>query len=251
MTIDGVGKLLGVAGGLLTIASVGYDHSFLSALGLDFDAVPTTVGDHAPTAVIWAPLVLAIAVAMGLVFQLVVVPVVMIAPEVVTSGAARGLRRPGRWLRAAAFVLLAGFAALVATRASVFEFTPFAALLLLLLFALSFPQQVRALSEQHDTALLCGLIAVTVGCTSAFIGYQRGLALQASQQTRFSIVLKERQDGAPLAAVGMRRFANAAVIAQADGSILVVPDAAIAAIRSSMPPRTSVLCTLLQAACGR
>jgi hypothetical protein len=53
--LDGASKSLGLAAAALLVLSVAYDFSFLYALGLTFEQLPTTLNDHVRSAIVWAP----------------------------------------------------------------------------------------------------------------------------------------------------------------------------------------------------
>jgi len=53
--VEQLGTLIGLTSGALLILSVFYDFSFLLALDLTFEDVPTTISDHVRSAIVWAP----------------------------------------------------------------------------------------------------------------------------------------------------------------------------------------------------
>lgn len=68
--IERTGKILGILSAVTLSLSVFYDFSFLSALGLDFIEVQTTLSDHLRSAVVWIPPVL-VAIAFVMLVELV------------------------------------------------------------------------------------------------------------------------------------------------------------------------------------
>jgi hypothetical protein len=53
--VESFGKILGFATAVLLVLSTAYDFSFLYALGLSFEELPSTLTDHVRSAIIWAP----------------------------------------------------------------------------------------------------------------------------------------------------------------------------------------------------
>lgn len=53
--IERIGILLGVVATILLIFSTAYDYSFLNALNLSFNEIPTNLSDHIRSAIVWLP----------------------------------------------------------------------------------------------------------------------------------------------------------------------------------------------------
>ncbi len=58
-----VGKAVAVISALLLVISVFYDYSFLLAIGLSFDEIPSSLSEHVRSAILWAPKLLLTALA--------------------------------------------------------------------------------------------------------------------------------------------------------------------------------------------
>lgn len=94
------GKVVALAIPLSFVLSVGYDYGYLSAVGLSFETLPSTISDHLRTALVWMPITLLIALGvLGHVF------VAALRRKNDESGATKdekGLRRANRILAVAA-----------------------------------------------------------------------------------------------------------------------------------------------------
>ena len=53
--VELLGKFLGLTAAGLIVLSTAYDFSFLHALGLSFEEVPSSMADHVRSAIVWAP----------------------------------------------------------------------------------------------------------------------------------------------------------------------------------------------------
>lgn len=247
--IESLGKTLGVAGAMLTVSSVGYDYSFLAALGLDFSSVPTTLADHARTAVLWAPLVVAFFVLLVLPVQAATVPLLQAAVESLDAGSARRSRPVVKLVSMLAVAGLLVAMGVAAMKASTIEFVPFAALVLALLIPTLVLRARRLLLEFEPRHLLLAAFGLVMACVSAYVGYQEAYLMASSASPRFTVELKTAGGSERLRVLGLRRFGSVAVVVRGSRDVLVVPDAALLSVAAQGASHPTVACRIVASLC--
>ena len=53
--VESLGKFASLITAVLLVLSTAYDFSFLYALGLSFEELPSTLADHVRSVIVWAP----------------------------------------------------------------------------------------------------------------------------------------------------------------------------------------------------
>lgn len=227
---DGITKFLGVAAALLLVLSTSFDFSYLYALGLAFEDVPTSLTDHVRSALVWAPKA--------------AVYILIIAIYDLTMRRMEGGRteeelvnsspnpRFTRWFRKSPRY---GFVALVAlVVASDFFFTNssrglyIGALFAWGTLALWLVQHERLGQNFNQTTRPLFVMLPILGIWVGLLGYGQGRSALDQKAPFWAVNLKTDAATRTQQFLGLRRFSTVTVLIAADRKVLVVPNETIA-----------------------
>lgn len=223
MSTDYFAKLLTFASVTLLLASLAYDWTYLYTLNLSFNSLPTTIADHARSALIWTgPVVLAFSYAliverMGNRKERKIVNYVIhhrLLEGLALLSAVMALTNiTGKQSAVGAVVLLITFVYLRFTLP--FEYIAW----------------LKPLSKREQLAIWSTSFLILI---TAFRGASDAWD---DTQPRFQtpIVLKDDSGSSTHILRGFRRFTNSAIIVFSDGKVLVVPNERIVSIGATLP----------------
>lgn len=248
--LDLAGKATAPLSGMALLLSVFYDYSFLSALGLQFSEVPTTISDHLRSAIVWLPGLLA-AVAFLALYELLTRTVEGFRTEDELVRGSPGMRK----FRQSPQYLFFGFVALLILHA-VFLSTSESSyyLLFFLVWGLVSTTAIghsRLRPKFTVTTALSFVLLPMLVAWVGWLGYTRGEALLSSKP-HWRVMLKMEEEVRELHVSGIRRFSTAVVLVSTDRGAIVVPDSHVVSASpiSGPSPRKSGLCKLFGVFCA-
>lgn len=225
---------------MLLVLSVAYDFSFLQAIGLSFQTVPTTIADHVRSAIVWAPGVIAGSL-LGLIAGLGTPPHLSPASPPPHSQ---------RVVDMLFFFGVAPSALLFGLLGPASQAVPTLSLIAgMLLFR--FQPGAKSVEERlgYGTArLVFGAPALVALVASA--GASQGWAFVAASKPTIQVVLKSDSSERTVHATALRRFASVTILAE-NSSITVLPSDAVLTSSHSKPVDSSLLCKYIEMQCRK
>lgn len=253
--VEDLGKFAGVFTSALLVLSTAYDLSFLYALGLTFEELPTTLADHVRSAIVWVPRAL-LYVAGFAVYEMLMRRVEggLTEEELIVSSRnprfMRVFRRSPRLL----FAILIPIGIAVEFLFSASE----QGLFFLALFAwgslsLSVVEHPRLGSSFTKTTRRLFVIVPIVVIWVAALGYGRGAAMMSASVPNWKVVFKGDATTETLSLVGLRRFSEAAILVEPGRHVSIVPADSILRAEALRQPAADLprLCRWFGANCPK
>lgn len=246
-------SLLPLFAALMLVASVAYDFSFLLALGLSLDEVPSGIAEHVRSALAWAPKV-AISLALYAVVELFLRRTEggLSEQEIIARSPkpefTRKFRRSGgvvMWLGAIGTALLGPF---FSTDRG-WMFFSFLVLWGTLAFTvLNHPRMSAQFPSMPHRLLLVSPIFLSMVCN---YGHNAGAALKTAKMPAWELTLKHAEGSTMQKMLGIRRFASFSVAVDTERRVLVVPNESILSARAlnALDVSTLNICRWLELLC--
>ena len=223
--VESFSKVLGLVTAVLLVLSTAYDFSFLYALGLNFEELPSTLADHVRSAIIWAPRAL-MYLAVLLMYEMFMRRVEggMSEEELIArSPAPRFIRA----FRKSPKVLFAILIPIVITHEFLLSTSDQGLFLLALavwgFLASSVVIHPRLGARFTATAGRLFIMIPIVVIWVASLGYGRGDTMMRETIPTWSVELKGSGANENRKLVGMRRFSTAAVLVEPGRRVSVLP----------------------------
>jgi len=236
--IDDLTKRLPLVTALLLGLSVVYDYFFLRALSLNFSELPTTITDHARSAIVWLP---GLVIASGAGYLLgVSSPVKSDSP---------GLPQSNRYLDVYIFGLL-GPASILLTLTLEWEYTAWAVATLAALALFRFQPRrtnIELRLGQGSARLLLiipGALALVGGS-----GWKAGQELLTAKTTSITVELRSGSTTKELEINGLRRFERATILVKQSRSVEVVSSTDLLRAEHRTARSQGALCQLIGVMC--
>gem|GEM_PF-3352601 len=251
--LESAAKALAVAAAILLILSTAFDFSYLYALGLAFEEVPTTLADHVRSALIWAPK----AAVYGLGFAIYEMTMRRLERNQTEEELIRRSQNPGftRWFRRSPAYLFAGIAAvyvltntLLTNASHGIYLSTIVAWGVLSGWLVVQPRTGKQLSK---TIRLLFVVFPLIGIWVGYLGYAQGRSVLDATAPMWSVVLKSEGTTQSQQLRGIRRFSTIAVLVSVDGKVSIIPNDSIltASLVQSPIAGPHRLCRLLSIAC--
>jgi len=224
-----VGKLLGIAAGGLLILSTAYDFSFLYALGLSFQDVPTTLADHVRSAIVWSPHVTIYAMVFAM-YEMFMRKVEngLSEEELIQRSSnpkfTRAFRRSPQLMFAILVILMIVTNILFTASSYGFFLAGIGVWGALSVEIVQHPRMGAKFSTTGGRLfVIVPIIVIWVG----LIGYGRGESMLTSTGTQWTVELKAGQGIEKRQLLGLRRFSTSAIVVSADRRVSVLPSDSI------------------------
>lgn len=252
-SLENVTKLLGVATAFLLVLSVAFDFSYFNALGLTFEDVPTTLADHARSALVWAP----VAAVYLLLIGLWEMGMSRVEDGLSEEELIRRSRFPNliRWFRKSVR-FIAGAALLLALVVDMLLNNSNRGLYLFVLVAwgtLAFwvVQHERLGTNFNGIGKRLFVALPILGIWVGSIGYGQGHVVLERTSPSWIVYLKTESGVTAKELLGLRRFTTSAVLVDTDRKVSVIPDNLIITATFTEPAAAplSRLCSWFDVAC--
>jgi hypothetical protein len=235
--VEQAGKAVAVIASLLLVVSVFFDYSFLLALGLSFDELPSSLSEHVRSAILWAPKLLLTGLAF-LMYELFLRRVEggKTEAELIASSPTprftRAFRKSGDLIVPISGTLGALFMPFLSSDFS-WAYLLFAVLWgFLSLSVVHHPRLGAPLSGLRGRLfIVLPMILSIVGLH----GYQSGARMLSSAAPKWEIVLREGSTVAKHNLLGIRRFGSFAIVVDQSRLVSVVPNDAIVSVKNLVP----------------
>lgn len=211
-SLDGVSKLVALLGTAFMLLSVFYDFSFLTALGLRFSDVPTTISDHVRSAIVWAPTIVVFG-GLGVVLGIWESE----GQKSETSGQRKNWfeRNQGRLL-----ILVAVAAVAMHFGGAAWYYFAFIPLWLEVLGP-SLARKWTVSASPVKNWLALGVVPALFGAIGGY-GYIDGDLLLRADTPRWEVTLKSEKGPETNRYLGIRRFSSVAVLVDTNRKVSVV-----------------------------
>lgn len=224
-----VGKLLGIAAGGLLIFSTAYDFSFLYALGLSFEDVPTTLADHVRSAIVWSPRVAIYVMAFAMYEMFMRKMENGLSEEELIQRSSNP--KFTRAFRRSPQVLFAILAILVIVSYTLFTASSYGVFLAsICVWGVLSVEIVRHPRMGVNFSTTGGRLFVVVPIVVIWVGsmgYVRGEGILTSTSPQWTVELKVEQGIEKRQLLGLRRFSTSAIIVATDRRVTVLPSDSI------------------------
>jgi len=247
-------KWMGAAAALLLVLSTAFDFSYLYALGLAFEEVPTTLADHIRSALVWAPKAAVYLLILGL-WEMGMSRVEdgQTEEELIRRSHfprfTRGFRKSIRFL--------AAMAVLFALAIDMLLNNSNRGLYLVAIIgwgSLAFwVVQHQRLGENFNSTGKRLFIAIPIlGIWVGSLGYGAGHTMLEHRSSQWTVNLKTESGTSSHELLGLRRFTTSAVLVGTDRKVLVVPDDSIISATFTQPPTAHIsrMCAWLDYGCN-
>lgn len=228
-TTESFGALASIATTVLLVLSTAYDFSFLYALGLSFQEVPSTLADHVRSAIVWMPHALLYIGAL-VVFELLTRRIEggMSEEELIarspTPRFTRAFRRSPKVLFAILVPLIVGVDFLIGNSD---QGLFMAAMVAWGVLAFSIADHPRLGSRfTSTTARLLIMVPLIVIWVSS-LGYARGNSMMRATASTWNVELKDSTTTEVRKLVGLRRFSSVAILVEPGRRVSIVPAEAV------------------------
>lgn len=253
--VEDFGKFVSVVTAALLVLSTAYDFSFLYALGLTFEELPSTLADHVRSAVVWVPRAL-LYVAAFMVYEMLMSRVEggLTEEELIARSRrprfTRAFRRGPRVLVAIIIPIAIAVEFLISTSEQGLFFL---ALFVWGSLSLSIVEHARLGARFTPTTRRLFVIVPIVVIWVANLGYGRGEAMMRASAPIWKIELKGLAASESRSLVGLRRFSEAAVLVEPGRHVSIVPADSILRADALRPPEADVprLCRWFGAGCTK
>lgn len=238
-----VGKAAAVLASLLLVVSIFFDYSFLLAIGLSFDEIPSSLSEHVRSAILWAPKLLLTALAFFM-YELFLRRMEggKSESELIASSPAprftRAFRRSGDLIIPILGTLFAFITPFLSNNFG-WAYLLFAAMWgFLSLSIVHHPRLgVSLLGFRGRLFIVLPMLFSLVGLH----GYQSGTRLLSSSTPKWEIVIR---DGAAIAKqnlLGIRRFGSFAIVVDQSKLVSIVPNDDIVSVKNLVSPSQTEL----------
>lgn len=228
-TAELLGRLLGLAAGGLLILSTAYDFSFLYALGLSFEEVPTTLADHVRSAIVWLPRVAIYVIAFAM-YEMFMRKMEdgLSEEELIQRSSSprfmRALRRSPQVLFAVLVTLLIIGYTLFSTSSYGFFLTGIVVWGVLSVGIVKHPRMGANFGTTGARLfVVMPIVVIWVGS----IGYVRGESILTNTYPQWAVELKTERGIENSQVLGLRRFSTSAVIVAMDRRVAILPSDSI------------------------
>ncbi|CAM8636395.1 hypothetical protein MCEMSHM24_03158 [Comamonadaceae bacterium] len=253
--VEDLGKFVSVFTSALLVLSTAYDLSFLYALGLTFEELPSTLSDHVRSAIVWVPKAL-LYIGGFAVYEMLMRRVEGGLSEEELIASSRNPRFM-RFFRRGPQII---FMVLIPTGIAVefFLSTSEQGIFFLALFAwgtlsLSIVEHPRlGIGFTKTTRRLFVVIPIVV-IWVATLGYSRGTAMMSARVPNWSVTLTVGTETVTRSLVGMRRFSEAAILVEPGRHVSIVSADSILRADALRQPGDDVprLCRWFNALCPK
>lgn len=221
--LEHASKVLVLASVCVLALSVAYDFGYLFALGLWFSSLPTSVADHARTAIIWIP-----GAVLFILLVMILAKALAVASALVKKrwGGNRRFNESGSdWLGVTLFAV----AALLGAGTSLRVMGTWSYLLglpLCVWIAISLRELMNPLSTPSLSYKARKLVSLVAGAilAAAFVGYYLADQMVTFGKPDISIVLRVEGGQSTMLAKGMRRFSNVTIAVTGQTDVWVIPN---------------------------
>lgn len=233
-----IGKAVAVITSLLFIVSIFFDFSFLLAVGLSFDEIPSSLSEHVRSAILWTPKLLLTAFAFFM-YELFLRRIEggKSEEELVASSPTprftRAFRKSGD-LVIPIVVTLTGLIGAILSNNLQWVYLLF--ILLWGFLATSVVNHPRLGTSFTDLRAKLFIILPILLSIVGFFGYQSGTRMLASATPKWEIALRDGTMTTKKNLLGIRRFSGFAIIVDQSKFVSVVPNNAIASVKSLISP---------------
>lgn len=229
--VEQVGKLVGLTAATLLVLSTAYDFSFLYALGLSFEDVPSTLADHARSAIVWAPraAIYVLAFTMYEMFMrrtengLSEEELIHSSPNPKFTRAFR--RGPSILFGITVVLLVVGDVLFTASSHGLFV----AGIGTWGMLSLAIVRHPRMGAQFSTTGGRLFVIVPIVVMWVGLLGYGRAASMLSSTSVQWTVELKAAQGTVKRQLLGLRRFSSSAILVAADRTVSVLPSESIIA----------------------
>ncbi len=238
-----MGLITGATATMLLCMSVLFDFMFCVGLGLRLAELPTSIGDHVRSAIVWAP-PLAISIALVFSFDLFRRRIEFTILMVKGGWSRRGL------ILAMILGLGVGIVEdLVPARVSGYVLVIVVGMWLLL--AASILRLPRIQPNLSGWGRVAFMVVPAFAALVAWAGYTQAERMLLAEKSKWEVTLQDGEKRRDITLAGMRRFQDVAVLVDMERRVYVVPGAAIvAAKRSEVEPLPmAALCVWLSVGC--
>ena len=223
--VDSFGKFASLITAVLLVLSTAYDFSFLYALGLSFEELPSTLADHVRSAIVWAPRALIYVLAV-LMYEMFTKRVEggMSEEELITRSPTPRFTRAFRKSPKALYVILVpiivGVEFLVGTSDHGIFLVTLVAWGFLALSVVRHPRLgTRFTSTMGRLFIMIPIVVIWV----ASLGYGRGNTMMKATIPTWNVELRGAAVNETRQIVGLRRFSTVAVLVEPGSRVSVVP----------------------------
>lgn len=218
----------------MLIVSVAYDFSFLLALGLSLDDLPSGITEHIRSALAWAP-----KVAISLILYAAVELFLrrteggLSEQEIIASSSkpklTRKLRRSGDVVMLLCAIIMAFLGPLFSTDRG-WMFFSFLVVWGALVFAvLNHPKLSVQFPSMLHRLLLVSPILLSMVCIH---GHSAGVALKTAKKPTWELILKQTDGSTIQMVLGLRRFESFSVVVDNDRHVVIIPNDSIVSARA-------------------
>jgi len=238
-----VGKAVAVIASLLLVISVFFDYSFLLAIGLSFDEIPSSLSEHVRSAILWAPKLLLTALAFFM-YELFLRRVEggKSEEELIASSPTPRFTRAFRKSGDLVIPVVGTLVALVGPFLS--SDLQWAYVLFVLLWgflALSVINHARLGTSLSGLRARLFVIVPILLSLVGLHGYQSGAGMLATATPKWEMVLRDGSTTTKQSLLGIRRFGSFAIIVDQSKLVSVVPNDAIVSVKNLASPVQSEL----------
>ncbi len=223
--VESFGKILSLVTTFFLVLSTAYDFSFLYALGLSFEELPSTLEDHVRSAIVWAPRAL-IYLAVLLMYEMFMRRVEggMSEDELITRSSTLRFTRAFRKSPTILFAILIPIGIVREFLLSTSHQGLFLVALALWGFlALSVVKHPRLGARFTPASGRFFIITPIVVIWVASLGYGRGNTMMRETVPTWSVELKGSGANEIRKLVGLRRFSTVAVLVEPGRRVSVLP----------------------------
>lgn len=233
-----VGKVVAVIASLLLVVSVFFDYSFLLAIGLSFDEIPSSLSEHVRSAILWAPKLLLTGLAFFM-YELFLRRVEggKSEEELIASSPTPRFTRIFRKSGDLVIPIVGTLTAVIGPFLS--NDLQWAYLLFVLLWgglAVSVVNHPRlGVSFSGLRARIFIILPILLSIVGLH-GYQSGAHMLASVTPKWEMVLRDGSTTTKQNLLGIRRFGSFAIIVDQSKLVSVVPNDAIVSVKNLTSP---------------
>lgn len=238
-----MGKAVAVIASLLLVVSVFFDYSFLLAVGLSFDEIPSSLSEHVRSAILWAPKLLLTAFGF-FVYELFLRRVEggKSEEELIANSPTPRFTRAFRKSGDLVVPVVGTLAALVGPFLS--NDLQWAYLLFVLLWgflALSVVYHPRLGASLSGLRARLFVILPILLSMVGLHGYQSGTRMLTTATPKWEMVLRVGSTTTKQTLLGIRRFGGFAIVVDQSKLVSVIPNDTIASVKNLASPAQSEL----------
>lgn len=232
------GKAIAVVASLLIVVSIFFDYSFLLAIGLTFDEIPSSLAEHVRSAILWTPKLLLTALSFFM-YELFLRRIEggKSEAEIIASSPTprftRAFRKSGDLIVPIVGILIALIAPFISNDLQwVYLLFP----LIWGFLALSIvhhPRLGTSFAGLHARLfIMLPILLSMVGLN----GYQSGTRMLSSGTPKWEVILRNESTIVTQNLLGIRRFGSFAITVDQSKLVSVVPNDAIVSVKNLVSP---------------